>query len=122
MRYCLVSVCFIALEMEVEGIHSSNLAQLTMSNILYAVQQQQQNPQSSSQQPSQLPPQKEKQASPMPSIRTDPQAPAVSDPLFMAARADIKKMLDILEHVGSGTPEMQKTRTSVLKSAFEAIA
>ncbi|EON63598.1 hypothetical protein W97_02826 [Coniosporium apollinis CBS 100218] len=41
--------------------------------------------------------------------------------LFVAAKMDVRKMLDILEHVGSGAPEMQKTRTDVLRTAFEEI-
>lgn len=43
-----------------------------------------------------------------------------TDPLFMLAKEDARKTLDILEHVG-GAPEMQKTRTEVLRSAFADI-
>lgn len=39
----------------------------------------------------------------------------------MAAKVDVKRMLDILEHVGTSAPEMQKTRTEVLRLAYEAI-
>jgi len=46
--------------------------------------------------------------------------PAV-DPLFAHSKEDVKRMLEILEHVGSAAPEMQKTRTEVLRAAFEAI-
>jgi hypothetical protein len=43
-----------------------------------------------------------------------------SDPLFQAAKEDARKCLDILDVVG-GAPEMQKTRTEVLKTAFADI-
>lgn len=43
-----------------------------------------------------------------------------SDPLLMMAKEDARKTLDILEHVG-GAPEMQKTRTEVLRTAFADI-
>ena len=39
----------------------------------------------------------------------------------MLAKADVRRTLEILELVGSGAPEMQKTRTDVLRSAFEEI-
>jgi hypothetical protein len=45
----------------------------------------------------------------------------VIEPLFIEAKADVKRMLEILEHVGSAAPEMQKTRTEVLRRAVEAI-
>lgn len=48
------------------------------------------------------------------------QSPA-SEPLSILAKADAKRTLEILELVGSGAPEMQKTRTDVLRSAFEEI-
>jgi Cdc6-like AAA superfamily ATPase len=41
--------------------------------------------------------------------------------LFVLAKEDARKMLDILEHVGSSALEMQKTRTEVLKSAVADI-
>jgi hypothetical protein len=44
-----------------------------------------------------------------------------AEPLFVHAKNDIKKMLDILEQVGNSCPEMQKTRTEVLRTAFEEI-
>jgi hypothetical protein len=47
--------------------------------------------------------------------------PPGSDPLFILAKVDVRKTLDILELVGSVSPEMQKTRTDVLRSAFEDI-
>jgi len=43
------------------------------------------------------------------------------DPLFLEAKDDVRKTLDILEHVASSAPEMQKTRTEFLRSAFEDI-
>jgi hypothetical protein len=43
-----------------------------------------------------------------------------TDPLFQAAKEDARKCLDILDVVG-GAPEMQKTRTEVLKTAFADI-
>jgi hypothetical protein len=48
------------------------------------------------------------------------QSPA-SEPLSMLAKADVRQTLEILELVGSSAPEMQKTRTDVLRSAFEEI-
>jgi hypothetical protein len=45
----------------------------------------------------------------------------VIESLFAEAKDDVKKMLEILEHVGSAAPEMQKTRTDVLRKAYEAI-
>jgi hypothetical protein len=45
----------------------------------------------------------------------------VIEPLFAGAKEDVKKMLEILEHVGNAAPEMQKTRTDVLRKAFENI-
>jgi hypothetical protein len=43
------------------------------------------------------------------------------EPFFMRAKQDVRRVLDILEQVGSAAPEMQKTRTDVLRSAYEAI-
>jgi hypothetical protein len=45
----------------------------------------------------------------------------IIETLFAEAKEDVKRMLEILEHVGSAAPEMQKTRTEVLRRAFEAI-
>ncbi|KAF2199423.1 hypothetical protein GQ43DRAFT_376268 [Delitschia confertaspora ATCC 74209] len=45
----------------------------------------------------------------------------VSDPLLVAAKEDARRTLEILDHVGSGAPEMQKTRTDVLRTAFADI-
>jgi hypothetical protein len=39
----------------------------------------------------------------------------------MMAKEDARKTLDILDHVGSAAPEMQKTRTDVLRTAFADI-
>ena len=39
----------------------------------------------------------------------------------MLAKADVRQTLEILELVGSSAPEMRKTRTDVLRSAFEEI-
>ena len=39
----------------------------------------------------------------------------------MQAKNDVRHVLEILEQVGSAAPEMQKTRTDVLRSAYEAI-
>jgi len=49
-------------------------------------------------------------------------APLVFESLFVEAKEDCRKVPEILEHVGNGAPEMQKTRTEVLRKAFEAIA
>ena len=46
---------------------------------------------------------------------------ALIDPFFVEARDDVRRVLDILEQVGSAAPEMQKTRTDVLRVAFESI-
>ncbi|KAL1615293.1 hypothetical protein SLS54_009072 [Diplodia seriata] len=46
----------------------------------------------------------------------------IEEPLLVAAKHDIRKVIEILDHVGSGAPEMQKTRTEVLRTAFEDIA
>ena len=43
-----------------------------------------------------------------------------SDPLLMMAKEDARKTLDILDLVGA-TPEMQKTRMDVLRTAFADI-
>ena len=43
-----------------------------------------------------------------------------TDPLFQAAKEDARKCLEILDLVG-GAPEMQKTRTEVLRTAFADI-
>jgi len=45
----------------------------------------------------------------------------VVDPIFAASKDAIRKMLEIIEHVGSAAPEMQKTRTEVLRTAWEAM-
>ncbi|KAF2435527.1 hypothetical protein EJ08DRAFT_645819 [Tothia fuscella] len=47
--------------------------------------------------------------------------PPMVETLFAEAKEDVNKMLEVLEHVGSAAPEMQKTRTDVLRKAFEAI-
>ncbi|KAF2837178.1 hypothetical protein M501DRAFT_986514 [Patellaria atrata CBS 101060] len=44
-----------------------------------------------------------------------------SDSLFMFAKMDVSRTLEILENVGAGAPEMQKTRTEVLRAALEEI-
>ncbi|KAE9970685.1 hypothetical protein EG328_006110 [Venturia inaequalis] len=44
-----------------------------------------------------------------------------ADPVFAGSRDAIRRMLEIIEHVGSAAPEMQKTRTEVLRTAWEAI-
>lgn len=43
------------------------------------------------------------------------------EPFFLSAKDDVRHVLEILEQVGSAAPEMQKTRTDVLRSAYEAI-
>jgi hypothetical protein len=45
----------------------------------------------------------------------------IVETLFAEAKEDVRRMLEILEHVGSAAPEMQKTRTEVLRKAFENI-
>jgi hypothetical protein len=46
--------------------------------------------------------------------------PPSTDPLLMAAKDDARKCLEILDLVGIA-PEMQKTRTEVLRTAFADI-
>lgn len=41
--------------------------------------------------------------------------------IFRDAREDVKRMLDIVEHVGSTAPEMKKTRTEALRTSMENI-
>ena len=41
--------------------------------------------------------------------------------IFLDARKDVARVLDIVEHVGSTAPEMQKTRTDALRTSMEAI-
>jgi hypothetical protein len=43
------------------------------------------------------------------------------DPLFAEAKSDVRRVLEILEQVGNASPEMQKTRTDVLRSVYERI-
>ncbi|KAF1811563.1 hypothetical protein P152DRAFT_398942 [Eremomyces bilateralis CBS 781.70] len=43
------------------------------------------------------------------------------DPLFIAAKADVARMLEILEQVGTSAPELQKTRREILCQACEAV-
>jgi hypothetical protein len=43
--------------------------------------------------------------------------PASADPLLQLAKADARRCLEILDVVGIA-PEMQKTRTEVLRTAF----
>lgn len=43
------------------------------------------------------------------------------DPFYVSAKNDVRRMLDILEQVGSTAPEMQKTRTDVLRKAIDTI-
>lgn len=45
----------------------------------------------------------------------------VVETLFAEAKDDVKRTLEILDHVGNAAPEMQKTRTDVLRLAYEAI-
>jgi hypothetical protein len=44
-----------------------------------------------------------------------------TESIFHNAKKDVRRMLDIVENVGSAAPEMQKTRTEVLRKAVEAI-
>jgi hypothetical protein len=46
---------------------------------------------------------------------------AIVDPFFLEAREDVRRVLEILEKVSNAAPEIQKTRTGVLRTAFEAI-
>jgi hypothetical protein len=46
--------------------------------------------------------------------------PPASDPLLRLAKEDARKCLEILDLVGIA-PEMQKTRTEVLRTAFSDI-
>jgi hypothetical protein len=43
------------------------------------------------------------------------------EPFVLQAKEDVRRVLEILEQVGSAAPEMQKTRTDVLRCAYEAI-
>ncbi|KAF2089737.1 hypothetical protein K490DRAFT_37819 [Saccharata proteae CBS 121410] len=45
----------------------------------------------------------------------------IEESLLVVAKNDIRHVIDILEHVGSGAPEMQKTRVDVLRTVFEEI-
>ncbi|KAK8172553.1 fungal-specific transcription factor domain-containing protein [Phyllosticta citrichinensis] len=45
----------------------------------------------------------------------------VEETLLVAAKHDIRRVIEILEQVGSSAPEMQKTRTEVLRTAYEDI-
>ncbi|KAF2762336.1 hypothetical protein EJ05DRAFT_206134 [Pseudovirgaria hyperparasitica] len=47
--------------------------------------------------------------------------PLVSDPLHALVRIDIRRMLEIVEQIGANAPEMQKTRTEVLRNAMQDI-
>lgn len=47
--------------------------------------------------------------------------PSAHEALLVAAKADVQRMLQILELVGGAAPEMQKTRTDVLRAQFESI-
>jgi len=58
---------------------------------------------------------------PVPSSPTNAANINKVDPLFLEAKDDVRRALDILEHVASSAPEMQKTRTEFLRSAFEDI-
>ncbi len=57
----------------------------------------------------------------------DPNSPLVLmqfvnlEGLMIQAKEDVRMVLEILEQVGNSDPEMQKTRTDVLRSAYEAI-
>ena len=59
--------------------------------------------------------------SPVPSSPIDGDSVSKVEPLFLEAKDDVRRALDILEHVASSAPEMQKTRTEFLRSAFEDI-
>jgi hypothetical protein len=50
-----------------------------------------------------------------------PAAGAKLDPLFLEAKQDVQRMLDIVELVGSAAPEMKKTRTEALRQSLENI-
>ncbi|KAL2672092.1 fungal-specific transcription factor domain-containing protein [Phyllosticta citricarpa] len=45
----------------------------------------------------------------------------IEETLLVAAKHDIRRVIEILEQVGSSAPEMQKTRTEVLRTAYEDI-
>ena len=48
-------------------------------------------------------------------------ASAKMDLLYVEAKDDVKRALEILEHVASSAPQMQKTRTEYLRAAYEEI-
>jgi hypothetical protein len=50
-------------------------------------------------------------------------APPAEGPemLYALTKQDVARMLSILETVGSTTPEVRKTRTEALRSAYRAI-
>ena len=43
------------------------------------------------------------------------------DLLYIESKDDVKRALEILEHVASSAPQMQKTRTEYLRAAYEEI-
>lgn len=47
--------------------------------------------------------------------------PPGPEPLYVSTKNDVARVLGILETVGSATPEMRKTRTEALRSAYESI-
>jgi hypothetical protein len=57
----------------------------------------------------------------LPSISMPLNQAGMMEPFFVQAKNDVRRVLEILEQVGSAAPEMQKTRTDVLRSAYEAI-
>jgi hypothetical protein len=47
--------------------------------------------------------------------------PGGAEPLYALTKQDVARVLSILETVGSATPEVRKTRTEALRSAYKAI-
>lgn len=50
-----------------------------------------------------------------------PQPGSEIDAIYIDVREDIKRMLAIVEEVGSMAPEMKKTRTDALRQSLESI-
>ena len=46
---------------------------------------------------------------------------AKPESLYLECREDVKRMLEIVETVGGGAPEMKKTRTEALRTSLDAI-
>jgi hypothetical protein len=50
-----------------------------------------------------------------------PKNPEGAEPVYMQTKQELDRLLAILETVGSATPEVRKTRTEALRSAYKLI-